>query len=336
MPSAGGVSCFPMRARPSRFLLPAVVVAGAALAFGSSASDTSDGERSARAALSGEHQLGRDAGPRSARSGSQPRRGTNDSDANRTWCCWCSTSSRATRFWTPAGASTRCATQLRRPRRRCHLVQERLLVYDSTTKAVPLILDGMRPGKGSPRTAATTRVRSSTRSPAADTAPSAPRRPPRSARRGSAGGLRSAPAGDPSAAGPGTRGALQPLRPRGALEPPPDPLGEARAAPARPVHLPPVWRPCTPAPRDLLPGMNGVPGFHDAFLTRHNEQRYLLQRGSWTACWAGCSRRLQAAGDVRPHADGGDRGPRLLLAGGRGHAPQREPVERRGARARCR
>ena len=29
--------------------------------------------------------------------------------------------------------------------------------------------------------------------------------------------------------------------------------------------------------RDLVPGMNGVPGFHDAFLTRHNEQRYLLQ-----------------------------------------------------------
>ena len=23
--------------------------------------------------------------------------------------------------------------------------------------------------------------------------------------------------------------------------------------------------------------MNGVPGFHDPFLTRHNEQRYLLQ-----------------------------------------------------------
>jgi hypothetical protein len=34
-----------------------------------------------------------------------------------------------------------------------------------------------------------------------------------------------------------------------------------------------------PAPRDLLPGMNTVPGFHDEFLTRHNEQRYLLQLG---------------------------------------------------------
>ena len=31
--------------------------------------------------------------------------------------------------------------------------------------------------------------------------------------------------------------------------------------------------------RDLLPGMLTVPGFHDAFLTHHNEQRYLLQLG---------------------------------------------------------
>jgi Sulfatase len=34
-----------------------------------------------------------------------------------------------------------------------------------------------------------------------------------------------------------------------------------------------------PRPRDLLPGMNTSPGFHDEFLTRHNEQRYLLQLG---------------------------------------------------------
>jgi hypothetical protein len=34
-----------------------------------------------------------------------------------------------------------------------------------------------------------------------------------------------------------------------------------------------------PKPRDLLPGMNTTPGFHDEFLTRHNEQRYLLQLG---------------------------------------------------------
>jgi hypothetical protein len=34
-----------------------------------------------------------------------------------------------------------------------------------------------------------------------------------------------------------------------------------------------------PGPADLLRGMNSVPGFHDEFLTRHNEQRYLLQLG---------------------------------------------------------
>jgi hypothetical protein len=34
-----------------------------------------------------------------------------------------------------------------------------------------------------------------------------------------------------------------------------------------------------PGPGDLLHGMNSVPGFHDEFLTRHNEQRYLLQLG---------------------------------------------------------
>jgi Sulfatase len=31
--------------------------------------------------------------------------------------------------------------------------------------------------------------------------------------------------------------------------------------------------------RDPIPGMNSPQGFHDAFLTRHNEQRYLLQLG---------------------------------------------------------
>ncbi|HEY1359317.1 MAG TPA: sulfatase-like hydrolase/transferase [Thermoleophilaceae bacterium] len=31
--------------------------------------------------------------------------------------------------------------------------------------------------------------------------------------------------------------------------------------------------------RDLVPGMNSPPGFHDTFLTQHNYQRYLLQLG---------------------------------------------------------
>ena len=44
------------------------------------------------------------------------------------------------------------------------------------------------------------------------------------------------------------------------------------------LYLPSGARTRTSA-RDLVPGMNGVPGFHDTFLTRHNEQRYLLQLG---------------------------------------------------------
>ena len=44
-------------------------------------------------------------------------------------------------------------------------------VYDSTTKAVPLILDGMRPVKGSAADRATTRSHSSPRSPGTDTGP---------------------------------------------------------------------------------------------------------------------------------------------------------------------
>src|SRR5215208_2994743 len=44
------------------------------------------------------------------------------------------------------------------------------------------------------------------------------------------------------------------------------------------LYLPPGAR-TRPGPGDPLHGMNTVPGFHDKFLTRHNEQRYLLQLG---------------------------------------------------------
>jgi Sulfatase len=48
-------------------------------------------------------------------------------------------------------------------------------------------------------------------------------------------------------------------------------------------HIPYVYLPSgartRPGRRDLLPGMATVPGFHDEYLTRHNEQRYLLQLG---------------------------------------------------------
>ena len=86
-----------------------------------------------------------------------------------------------------------------------------------------------------------------------------------------------------------------------------------------------------PRPRDLLPGMNTVPGFHDEFLTRHNEQRYLLQLGYADRLLGRLVRRLKQQGIyddtlIVVTADHGYR-----VAGRRGDAPQRERLERRGA-----
>jgi Sulfatase len=51
-----------------------------------------------------------------------------------------------------------------------------------------------------------------------------------------------------------------------------------------------------PNASDLLPGMNTVPGFHDEFLTRHNEQRYLLQLGFTDRLIGRLVRRLKSEG----------------------------------------
>jgi hypothetical protein len=51
-----------------------------------------------------------------------------------------------------------------------------------------------------------------------------------------------------------------------------------------------------PNASDLLPGMNTVPGFHDEFLTRHNEQRYLLQLGFTDRMIGRLIRRLKSQG----------------------------------------
>jgi hypothetical protein len=61
------------------------------------------------------------------------------------------------------------------------------------------------------------------------------------------------------------------------------------------MHLPSGARTRT-RPRDLLPGMNTVPGFHDEFLTRHNEQRYLLQLGYTDRLLGRLLRRLRQQG----------------------------------------
>jgi hypothetical protein len=51
-----------------------------------------------------------------------------------------------------------------------------------------------------------------------------------------------------------------------------------------------------PGAGDLLRGMNTVPGFHDEFLTRHNEQRYLLQLGFTDRLLGRLVRRLKDEG----------------------------------------
>jgi Sulfatase len=51
-----------------------------------------------------------------------------------------------------------------------------------------------------------------------------------------------------------------------------------------------------PAAADPLRGMNSVPGFHDEFLTRHNEQRYLLQLGFTDRLLGRLIRRLKSEG----------------------------------------
>ncbi len=152
-------------------------------------------------------------------------------------------------------------------------------VYDSTTKAVPLILDGMRPVAGSqadqryhPHSIFTALASRGYRTVSSEEATAicpprlcdgAPTRRPAILPRLSSGreerfdrfvrGLR-----------PGRQPTLwmkHVLLPHGPY-----------------LYLPSGAR-TRSGPRDLVPGMNGVPGFHDRFLTRHNEQRYLLQLG---------------------------------------------------------
>ena len=48
--------------------------------------------------------------------------------------------------------------------------------------------------------------------------------------------------------------------------------------------------------RDPIPGMNGEDGFGDSFLTRHNEQRFLLQLGFVDRQLGALIRRLRRAG----------------------------------------
>jgi hypothetical protein len=169
-------------------------------------------------------------------------------------------------------------------------------VYDSTTKAVPLILDGRRPAPGS----------------------SPDRRShPRSifdalARRG----YRTVSGEEATALCPPSLCKGAPTR-RPAIIPRLNAGREQRfdrfVRSIRPGARPTFWMKHALLPhgpyiflpsgaqarhgvRDLVPGMNGVPGFHDAFLTRHNEQRYLLQLQFVDRLLGRLIRRLKAQG----------------------------------------
>jgi hypothetical protein len=65
-------------------------------------------------------------------------------------------------------------------------------------------------------------------------------------------------------------------------------------------HIPYMYLPSgartRPGARDPLPGMTTTPGFHDEFLTRHNEQRYLLQLGYTDRLLGRLLRRLKRKG----------------------------------------
>ncbi len=169
-------------------------------------------------------------------------------------------------------------------------------VYDSTTKAVPLILDGRRPVPGS----------------------SGDRRShPRSIFDALAGrGYRTVSAEEATAicppslcrGAPTRRPAIIPRLNAGrvqrfdrfvrSIRPGPRPTFWMKHAllPHGPYLFLPSGAQARHGVRDLVPGMNGVPGFHDAFLTRHNEQRYLLQLQFVDRLVGRLIRRLKAQG----------------------------------------
>ncbi len=168
-------------------------------------------------------------------------------------------------------------------------------IYDSTTKAVPLILDGIwpRPGtspdrRGHPRSVFDMFARRGYRIVASEEASALC--PPSMCR----GGRTRKPAILPLL----NRGRAQRFKRwvRSIADGRPTFWMKHLLMPHGPyVHLPSGAR-TRPQPRDLLPGMNTVPGFADEFLTRHNEQRYLLQLGYTDRLLGRLLRRLKRQG----------------------------------------
>ena len=151
--------------------------------------------------------------------------------------------------------------------------------YDSTTKAVPLIVDGIRPQKGTspivrdhPNSIFTALGSRGYRIVTAEEATAlCPRRycPAERTRR---------PMIIPNLKGGRAERFARFVR---SIRPSPRPTFWMTHAllPHGPwVYMPSGHR-SRPEGPELLPGMQTVPGFYDDYLTRHNEQRYLLQLG---------------------------------------------------------
>jgi hypothetical protein len=151
--------------------------------------------------------------------------------------------------------------------------------YDSTTKAVPLILDGIRPHRGTsptardhPHSILTALGRRGYRIVTSEEATAlCPQRycPTERTRR---------PAIIPNLKGGRAERFDQFVR---SIRPSRRPTFWMKHAllPHGPWVYMPSGHHSRPEGPELLPGMQTVPGFYDEYLTRHNEQRYLLQLG---------------------------------------------------------
>ncbi len=151
--------------------------------------------------------------------------------------------------------------------------------YDSTTKAVPLVLDGIRPRRGTaptardhPQSIFTALGRRGYRIVTSEEATAiCPRRycPTERKRR---------PAIIPNLKGGRAERFGRFIRSIRASSRPTFWMKHALLPHGPWVYMPSGHR-SRPEGPELLPGMQTIPGFYDDYLTRHNEQRYLLQLG---------------------------------------------------------
>ena len=168
--------------------------------------------------------------------------------------------------------------------------------YDSTTKAVPLVLDGLRPRPGTspnrrdhPRSVFDMFARAGYRMVSSEEATALC--PPSMCR----GGRARKPAIIPNLVAGRPQRYQRWVSSIGASRRPTFWMKHLLMPHGPYLYLPSGAR-SRPKPRDPLPGMNTTPGFHDEFLTRHNEQRYLLQLGFVDRLIGRLVRRLKGQG----------------------------------------